>query len=96
MATVVVSFEQIKDTKCLDCKKKDPIAMIVQYIVSKDELEVAAYCKDCFKRNLPDYTLENKCIVCGKNFKCGIQNSLFSKKEIKAFKDEFWGNNDKK
>ena len=83
-------FRQIKKTKCMKCKKKKP-DVILPINNELNDLDIVVYCKECFRKEVPEYTLENYCITCNINFKCNIQKSLFSKEEIKAFKKQFWG-----
>lgn len=87
----LLNFEIVKKSKCLVCEKKEPVVLVNIYQNETGELSMGAYCKDCFKEQVPEYSLENKCLVCNSNFDCSIQNLLFSKKEIRNFKKEFWG-----
>jgi len=83
-----VVLYKIKDLKkCSMCKKRKGKILIVQD--SYDDYRVAVRCVSCFKKELPEYTLENMCIVCKDNLKCDIQKILFSSKEIKQFIREF-------
>ena len=82
-----------KNNKCLKCKKNPPVVLIGQYLLNKDTVDVAVYCKDCFREEIKEYTLEDTCIVCRDNLNCNMQRILFSKKEIRDFKTKYWGNN---
>ncbi len=76
-------FDKIKKSKCCVCKKKKPIVIAAIYDIDTDELDIGCYCKNCFRKEAPEYSLEGSCIVCKKNFKCNIQKLLFSKEEKK-------------
>lgn len=88
--TIFASFKNITESKCESCKKNTPIIIAAQYCRDIGEMALLVFCKDCFKRDFPEYTLENYCIVCNGNFECSIQDLLFSKKEIKTFRREFY------
>ena len=90
----ILQHALVKKSICLQCKKKKPIVIAACYDHKKNDLGVGTYCKECFRRIIPDYTLENDCLVCESNFKCDIQKILFSKEEIKNFKSLFWDKNE--
>ena len=75
----------------MKCNKKKPVVITASYDHETDDLEIGLFCKNCFREVASEYTLEDKCIVCRKNFKCNVQTTLFSKEEIKAYKKQFWG-----
>nr|BDI55232.1 MAG: hypothetical protein [uncultured archaeon] len=70
--------------KCHGCKKKK--AKILASQIVNGSIETAALCVSCFKKAMPHYTLEKKCINCLDCFNCNIQKILFTPKEIKQFK----------
>ena len=88
--TQLVLVKYKRKFKCLGCKKK-PVVIVASYDHDTDDLNIDFFCKECFKKGTPEYTLEGDCLVCKKNFKCNIQKILFSKEEIKAYKKQFWG-----
>lgn len=90
----IIQYALIKKSVCLQCKKKKPIIVAACYDHKKNDLDIETYCKECFRKIYPSYTLENNCLVCKSNFKCAIQKVLFSKEEIKNFKSLFWDKNE--
>jgi len=82
-------FESIKKAKCEICGK-EPIFFTSQYNHNKNKFEARILCEKCFKIVYPNYTLEKFCLLCESNFECLIQDNLFSKKEIRVFKKNFF------
>ena len=86
----VLDLSVIKSSKCTKCETDIAVLIIGTYIYEKDEVGISTLCTKCFREYFPTYTLEHKCIVCYNNFNCSIQTIIFTKKEIKKFKRDFF------
>ena len=68
--------------KCFKCHKKSVV------VVHFEGGNSYGYCKKHFLHEFPSYTLGEKCKTCTDNFKCNLQEVIFTKKEIKNFREE--------
>ena len=72
--------------ECTSCHKKGKI--LINQIIN-NHIQTSVFCIKCFKREVPTYTLEIKCIKCPDCFKCKLQKIIYSSKEIKQFKKDW-------
>ena len=66
------------------CKKRKS-KIVVNQIVDNN-IETSSLCIPCFKKAVPDYSLENKCFICPDCFNCSFQKIIFTTKEINQLK----------
>lgn len=80
---------RIKDEKrCMFCWRRSKV-VIGHYNYDENEQNVFGICKKHFKEIFPNYSLDTECAFCKKTFKCVVQRTLYTKKELREFKKKF-------
>jgi len=88
----VSDFKNLMLSKCEYCKTKTPVVLTGRYHHNRDTVEFIPLCAKCFRKEISNYTLEKDCLLCEKNFRCNIQESVFTSAEIIQFRKDFFPN----